>query len=77
MHLMRALEAGLRALAQHYGIDVSQNWNAILNQIEAGSREVDKRTHGAEEEKWNAEAAVHLRFVKNARSPYSTIQLRS
>lgn len=66
MHLMRVLEVGLRALSQHYGIDASQNWNAILNQIESKSREVGKRTHGEDGEKWAAEAAVHLRFIKNA-----------
>jgi hypothetical protein len=69
MHLMRVLEVGLRALSDHYGIPPAENWNATLNQIEkieAKSREVGKRTHGADEEKWAAEAAIHLRFIKNA-----------
>lgn len=66
MHLMRALEVGLSALARHYQIEHQANWNTVLNQIESKSREVGKKTHGAEEEKWAAEAALHLRFVKNA-----------
>ncbi len=66
MHLMRVLETGLAALAQHYGVEKQANWNQTLNQIEASTREVGKRTHGAEAEQWAAEAAAHLRFVKNA-----------
>ena len=66
MHLMRVMEAGLSSLARHYGIAHEANWNQTLNQIEARSREVGKRSHGAEAEQWAAEAATHLRFVKNA-----------
>ncbi|WP_151720221.1 hypothetical protein [Gemmobacter serpentinus] len=29
-------------------------------------REVSRRTHGGEAEQWAAEAATHLRFIKNA-----------
>ncbi len=66
MHLMRVMEVGLAALARHYGIDHQANWNQVLNQIEAKTREIGKRTHGEEAEQWAAEAATHLRFVKNA-----------
>lgn len=66
MHLMRVMETGLLTLARHYGVDHQANWNQTLNQIEARSREVGKRSHGAETEQWAAEAATHLRFVKNA-----------
>ncbi|QMV27907.1 hypothetical protein GRI33_13220 [Brucella sp. BO3] len=66
MHLMRVLEVGLRALSHHYNVDGSQNWNTILNQVESKSREVGKRTHGEDGEKWAGEAAIHLRFIKNA-----------
>lgn len=66
MHLMRVLEVGLGALARHYGVEPHSNWNTVLNQIENKSREVGKKSHGAEEEKWAAEAALHLRFIKNA-----------
>lgn len=66
MHLMRVLEVGLAALAKHYGLDIVSNWNTALNQIEVKSREVGKKSHGPEEEKWAAEAALHLRFIKNA-----------
>jgi hypothetical protein len=66
MHLMRVLEVGLRALAEKYGLEAGPNWNTLLNQIEAESRKIGKRTHGAAEEQWAAEAATHLRFIKNA-----------
>ena len=35
MHLMRVLEGGLSALAAHYQIMNDQNWNQVLNKIEA------------------------------------------
>jgi hypothetical protein len=38
----------------------------VLNQIEVKTREVGKRTHGPVAEQWAAEAATHLRFIKNA-----------
>lgn len=66
MHLMRVLEAGLGALARHYDVPADSNWNQVLNQIEVKTREVGKKTHGAGAEQWAAEAATHLRFIKNA-----------
>ena len=66
MHLMRVLEVGLIALARHYGVASDSNWNQMLNQIEAKTREVSKKTHGELAEQRAAEAATHLRFVKNA-----------
>lgn len=66
MHVMRAMEVGLLALADHYGVAPGENWNQTLNQIEARSREVGRKTHGPDAEAWAAEAAAHLRFVKNA-----------
>lgn len=66
MHVMRVMEIGLTALARHHGIEHQANWNQTLNQIEAQSRQVGRRSHGAEAEQWAAEAATHLRFVKNA-----------
>lgn len=66
MHVMRVLETGLGALADHFGVEANDNWNTVLNQIEAKAREVGKRIHGKEEEQWAAEAGVHLRFIKNA-----------
>lgn len=66
MHSMRVLDVGLTALARQYGLEADRNWNQTLNQIEAKTREVAKRTHGDEGEQWAAEAATHLRFVKNA-----------
>lgn len=66
MHLMRVMEVGLASLAKHYDLVHDANWNQIINQIEARTREVGKRSHGVEAEQWAAEAATHLRFVKNA-----------
>ena len=66
MHLMRAMEVGLAALAAHHDLRADNNWNQTLNQIEASTRSVNRREHGAEAEQWAAEAATHLRFVKNA-----------
>lgn len=66
MHLMRVLETGLSALSKHYGVETGSNWNQVLNQIEAKTREVSRSSHGAEAEQWASEAATHLRFVKNA-----------
>lgn len=66
MHLMRVMEVGLSGLAHHYDLHLDANWNQTINLIEVRTREVTKRAHGAEAEKWAAEAAVHLRFVKNA-----------
>lgn len=66
MHLMRALEPGLNALATSVEVRPDQNWNAALNQIEAKLRAVQKSSHGAEEEQWASEAALQLRAVKNA-----------
>jgi hypothetical protein len=66
MHLMRVQEVGLAALARFHCLPVDKNWNTLLNQIEAKTRETTKRTHGDETEQWAAEAATHLRFVKNA-----------
>ncbi|MCM2472884.1 hypothetical protein HGO38_05255 [Rhizobium sp. CG5] len=66
MHSMRVLELGLTMLGRHYSIEETANWNTRLNQIEAASRDIRKRVHGADEEQWAAEAAIHLRFVKNA-----------
>ena len=66
MHLMRVLEVGLAALARHYGVASDGNWNKTLNEIEAKTREVSRKVQGEEAEQWAAEAATHLRFIKNA-----------
>lgn len=66
MHVMRAMDVGLTVLAKHHGVVPERNCNQAINEIEAKTREVAKRSHGAEAEQWAAEAATHLRFVKNA-----------
>ncbi|HEX5183529.1 MAG TPA: hypothetical protein VFW19_10300 [Allosphingosinicella sp.] len=66
MHLMRALETGLACLADFAGVDPKENWNKLLNEMEAKLRQVGKKTHGAEEEQFAAEAITHFRAIKNA-----------
>ena len=66
MHLMRATEEPLRALAEWAGVDVGQNWNNALNQIDSRLKERTKTAHGADEEQWASEASAHLRAIKNA-----------
>lgn len=66
MHSMRVLEVGLGCLAKRFGVDSGENWNKILNEIEANLRGVSKKSEGAEAERWAAEAGTHFRFIKNA-----------
>lgn len=66
MHLMRALEPALAALAAHVGVTGEVNWNKALNEIESKLKSVSKREHGPAEEQWAAEAASHFRAIKNA-----------
>jgi len=71
MHLMRAVEEPLNALATFVGVPVNQNWNTALNQIDSKLRERSKSTHGQEEEQWASEASAHLRAIKNAWRNYA------
>ena len=69
-HLMRALEVALASLAKALGLSLStENWNTILNDIESEIRSRTKATHGPtwknRDEPFFAEAAAHLRFIKN------------
>lgn len=66
MHLMRVLEVGLGCLAKMIDLNPNENWNTLLNQIEAELRKVGKKTHSPEEEQFAAEAAAHFRAIKNA-----------
>jgi hypothetical protein len=66
MHLMRALEPALAALAASLDVEVGQNWNTALNQIDTALREIRKSTNGATEEQWASEAVLQLRAIKNA-----------
>jgi hypothetical protein len=65
MHLMRALEAPLGALAAHVGGSGGANWNKQLNEIESRLRLISKSKDGSDEEQWAAEAASHFRAIKN------------
>jgi hypothetical protein len=66
MHLMRALEPPLKALAAYVGIVSGENWNKSLNDVETKLRSTSKRAFGEAEEQWAAEAASHFRAIKNA-----------
>ncbi|CAM8622654.1 hypothetical protein [Sphingobium sp.] len=67
MHLMRALEPALLALQTAVQVDVpKEQWDQIINQIEAKIKEIRKRTHSGGDEQWYSEAASHFRIIKNA-----------
>lgn len=66
VHLMRALEPGINALARSVDVTPDQNWNTALNQIDAKLREVSKSRDGAEAEQWASETSAHFRSIKNA-----------
>lgn len=66
MHVMRVHEVALAELAKRVGVEPGENWNRTLNEIESGLRAVTRKLDGAEEEQWAAEAAAHLRSIKNA-----------
>jgi hypothetical protein len=47
MHLMRVLEVGLRALATRFEVEFgSQNWQNLIDQIEAQIRRISTDTAG-------------------------------
>lgn len=66
VHLMRALEPALTALARSVDVEPDQNWNKALNQIDANLREISRSRHGAEDEQWASETSAHFRTIKNA-----------
>ena len=66
IHLMRALEPALNALAAHLGVPTNQNWNKTLNEVDSRLREINGSSGGPEAEQWASEASAHLRVVKNA-----------
>lgn len=79
LHLMRALEAPLRAMAVAVGADPKkENWNSILNDIETETRGLD--AHGNRTKKWDgrkeeqafyADAASQFFHFKNAWRNYA------
>lgn len=72
MHLMRALEPALLALQKAVDVDVpKENWDQVIRQIEAKIRQINKRDHGAEKEKWFSDAAAHFLVIKNAWRNYA------
>ena len=71
LHLMRALEPALTALAKSVDVEPEQNWNKALNQIDAKLREVSRSRDGAEAEQWASETSAHFRTIKNAWRNYA------
>ena len=66
MHLMRALEPALNALAKHVGVEAEHNWNTALNQIDAKLKNISKSNSSEEAEQWASETSAHFRVIKNA-----------
>lgn len=72
MHLMRALEPALLALQRDVNVEhPKEQWHHVIDQIEAKIRQIKKRTHGAEDEKWYSDAAIQFRYIKDGWRNYS------
>jgi hypothetical protein len=69
-HSMRILERGLNALAKRFDVSFNNtNWQQIIDQVEKEIRAISSKTNGPqwkEEEKFYSEAAMTLRWLKNA-----------
>jgi hypothetical protein len=78
LHLMRALEQPLQAMAKAVGVPVKDNWNKILNDVEKkvrGKNDDGDRTGywdgRKEEQAFFAEASTHFFQIKNAWRNYA------
>jgi hypothetical protein len=75
MHLMRALEFPIKALAKSLNFSPSSpNWEQILNEAEREIRKISPATHGPnwkQHEQFYSEAALDFRFIKNAWRNYA------
>jgi hypothetical protein len=72
LHLMRALEPALLLLQNAVNVAVpKEQWDQIINQIDAKIREIKKQSHGKGDEQWYSEAASHFRLMKNAWRNYA------
>ena len=69
-HSMRAAEKVLTTLAKSLSLDPSrENWQPIIEQIEASVKKLDDLPKGEEKEKkqtFYSETAMQLRYIKNA-----------
>jgi hypothetical protein len=79
LHLMRALEIPLAAMAKAVELDLKENWNSILNDIENKVRGKDKdgnRTEywkgRKEEQAFFSDACTHFFFIKDAWRNYAS-----
>ena len=70
LHSMRVLEIGLGVLATKFRIAFDRpDWNDLINRINKEIGSISKATSGdgwKTEEQFYSEAALHLKFVKNA-----------
>ena len=64
LHLMRALEPAINALAAHFGVARDLNWNRSLDQIDAKLKDIKRSSYGEDQEQWASEASAHLRAIK-------------
>jgi len=64
MHLMRALEAPLKALASDLGVQGErQNWGDLINNIEP---KINAMPNNSPHKATYSESAIQFRFIKNA-----------
>ncbi len=68
-HLMRALETGLNALANHFNVSFERrNWQNIINDVECEIQKIGPANgeNWKNQEQFYSDAASHFRFLKNA-----------
>lgn len=76
-HLTRALEVAMGVLAKELGVPPAENWNKLLNQVDAAlgkglTPPSPKPSNWKELETFYSEASAHFRNIKNAwRNPVS------
>ena len=74
-HLMRALEVGLKCLADQFQVPFAhQNWQTVIDQVEAKIRAMNSTTHGPqwkEDQQFFSEAAAQFLVLKNGWRNYA------
>jgi hypothetical protein len=71
MHLMRALEIGMRGLAQHIEVSIENNptWTNVLDKIDDEIKKPYKKSiWNTAESEWFSDAAKHIRTYVKARN---------
>jgi hypothetical protein len=73
-HSMRILELGLNSLADQFGVPFENtNWQTVIDQVESKIKLINKTVgiQWKEEERFYSEAALGLRWLKNAWRNYA------